>query len=84
MASTTARFAGGAPEVFGKSGAAAGFSCEHCSQISRTRLTCLTTAQAGQRPGGEHRGAPGRAPRTHRCARQMPSACGSALEAGRH
>eukprot|EP00969_Alexandrium_andersonii_P143229 6331748-Alexandrium_andersonii.AAC.1 len=52
--------------------------------MPRTRSACLTTAQAGQRPGGRWRGAPGSDPHAHRRARQTPSACESVVEAGRH
>eukprot|EP00969_Alexandrium_andersonii_P138312 6115935-Alexandrium_andersonii.AAC.1 len=68
MVWATAVLAGGAPRLFGKSGAAAGFSREHCSQMLRTRCSCRTTAHAGQRPGGGYRGAPGSEPHARRCA----------------
>eukprot|EP00969_Alexandrium_andersonii_P015594 682338-Alexandrium_andersonii.AAC.1 len=73
----TAFLAGGAPKQFGKRGTAAGFSREHRSQMPRTRCSCWTIAHAGQSPGGRYRGAPGNEPRARRCARQVPSACGS-------
>eukprot|EP00969_Alexandrium_andersonii_P276429 12217914-Alexandrium_andersonii.AAC.1 len=62
----TACFCAGAPEEFGNSGTAAGFSWAHCSQMLRTTRACRTTAHAGHSPGGRYRGAPGKDPQAHR------------------
>eukprot|EP00969_Alexandrium_andersonii_P346689 15327719-Alexandrium_andersonii.AAC.1 len=77
MVWTTVDLTGCTPLLFGKRSTAARLFREHWLQISRTRRSCLRTAQAGHRPGGRSRGVPGSDPHERRCALQVPSAFGS-------